>query len=358
MNLVKKIIKNGISQWAKLFLNNLKYRRATKVSRILITLTILLYFGGIISFVFGIFFSEEWINESIPIKFIYTGIVIPVFIIAVSFLIQIIAIILDFYDRVTIYTEQSKFLSALEKCSIKTNIHRLFLSHLVDQWQDDVDHLNKGLISIHHNYWEACANFFEYATQLIECTSSVPLVWWDKDSPECDQNLLKYKELQKKIFISRGIKVNRTFILEKKPQNELFFKVIQNQLNEKFYLYYIKLYDIEIDIDLKEKLLTDFLLMDNKLLMVGKFQEGNRSVYYYDFHILSDFLEDPNIHLPDIGKIFINPEKVHLLNLRELQKNMYLQQHRKPIYEYDDFLTGSYKAIIDSILLNKKIGRY
>ncbi|NQU87278.1 MAG: hypothetical protein HQ541_16105 [Mariniphaga sp.] len=345
----------------KVVLNNLKYRRASKVSRILITFTILFYAGGILSFVFGIFASDEWINKTIPTTFILTGVVIPILLISFAFLIQIIALILDFYDRVTIYTEQSKFLSALENTSIKTNIHRLFLSHLVEQWQNDVDYLTKGLISIHHNYWNACSNFFDYANQIVECTSSVPLEWWDKDDENnCDSELLEYKELQKSKFISRRIRVCRTFILSERPDSNLFFKIVKEHLLEKIYLYYIKLYDLDLDKESRNNLQTDFLLMDNKLLMVGKFQEEKRNVYYYDFHIMTEILDTFNIHKEDLTKIFKDPTEIAVkqLNVNDLHGNLLIRQHRKPIYEYDDFMSGDYSAIINGILTKTKRGKY
>lgn len=352
-----KRIFNWIISKVKSGLKTLKYRRASKGNLILIIFTCILYAAGVISFVFGIFGSDEWLNKTIPTSFVLTGIVIPIFLISLAFLIQIIALVLDFYDKVATYTEQSKFLKALENTSVKTTIHRIFLSHLVEEWQKDVDVLSKGRISIHRDYWHACSNFFDYAKHFAECTSAVPLEWWDRDNAGSDKGLLEYKEIQKSKLISRGITVRRTFIFTERPDKDLFTKIVEEQLNDKFDLFYIKLYELALPEELKNNLLTDFLLMDNNLLMVGKFQEGKRSVYYYDFHILSESLDSFKEHKDDLNKVFSDPKKIITENISvdKIPSQLFIRKHRKPIKDYDDFI-ADYQPFLKEIL--KRRGDY
>ncbi len=340
----------------KKFVSLIKFKRASKASKVLIVFTSLLYLTGIVSFIIASFTSDEWVNGLISARFVLTGIVLPIFLISIAFLIQMIALILDFYDRVAIYIEESKFLTALENTAVKTGMHRLFLCHLIEQWRNNTRQLTKGLLSIHHDYWTACSTFFEYGRYIAECTSVIPLSWWDEDSEDCDAKLLEYKEIQKSVLIRHNVTVRRTFVLTEMPNNDLFFKIVIQQLVEGFQLFYIKLYNLKgLESDLLDKLKTDFLLLDDIILMVGKLPEKTRSLYYYDFHILKEAINSYELHKGDIEKVFSKPEGVITgqFSVHELSSYLHIRQHRKPIKEFDAFSVAKYKAPIDSILKSR-----
>ena len=325
----------------------------SRFHRQIIYTTVLLYSLGVISLVVGLIFSQEVLLKQIPISFLVWVILVPIFILALSFIVQITALMLDFFERVKTFEEQSSFMKSLEMSNFNSNFNRLFITILLEQWKKDIENQNKGILTVHHDYWEICSQFFEFSYNTVECTSVIPLEWWNESSPHHDVSLKKYYDLQTQKLIGRKIKVRRTFILSEPPNDiNLFIRLVCQQIANGFEIYYIKLYEAIRDPILKNRLMTDFLLMDDKLLMVGKTPYNSRSVYQYDFHIMKEITQNYSPHQTDLTNIFVDPTKVISGNskIEELVRELHIKRYRKHINLFDEFLSVPHSDTLKSVL--------
>jgi uncharacterized membrane protein (DUF485 family) len=207
--------------------------------------TIVLYVIAILSFVVGISLSHEWIHNVIPAAFVTSVVVVPIVAITFAFLVQIISLMQDSEARLDRVRSESEFLSAIERCQRQSIIQQMFLGLLLKKWGSSLKSLNAGLITIQEGYWDVCADFHALARKCVECTSAVPLAYWEKND-----ELKLYLQRQVNDLVSQRITVTRTFILGSKwskDEWEIFFRVVVSQLQQGFYVFYIALDDLGED---------------------------------------------------------------------------------------------------------------
>lgn len=256
----------------------------TKRQRFEIISVVLLYSIAGLSFFVGAIYSNEWVHRAVSTTFLVTVVVVPLFSIAVAFGIQIIALLREAREREENHRQEAHFLAALDKCRGKSIVGRNFLGHLLDQWDVQMSKLSRGVVSVQEGYWSVCIELYGLAVKLVECTSSIPIDYWDDNT-----ELLKYKDIQKERLVNRGVCVRRTFILDSlTPSRELtkFLDIAISQLHEGFYIYYIDLSAVRDDA-IRQLLSTDFALIDDLILMLGRQSNMNKGVYYYDFFELA-----------------------------------------------------------------------
>ncbi len=291
---------------------------------------ILLYTVAIASITYGVLLSDEWRSSYVSTTFLISLVILPIFAISAAFAVQLLTILSDSQDRDERRSYESRFLNALENLLYGTHWQRLFLEHLIEEWLLNINNLNRGLLSIHHNYWKVCSQLYELTHYKVDCTSSIPLSLWDKDLAEHDIELLRYYESQKTLLINRGITVTRTFILpvdRDSNYDEKFKNIALSQLYDGFILFFIDLKDVEEH--LWTLLSSDLALIDDRILLLATQREYMQMVYYYDFYNLDEaernsYIFEPIMNLFDaFTNIYTNGDPLPLF-----------RRHRIPLYKY------------------------
>ncbi len=300
---------------------------------------LLLYFVAATSFTVAVLGSSEWTSGAVSRVFLVAGVLIPFVTVAFAFAVQILSLSRDARDRQARLEQEVRFLGALHRCQGGPVIRRVFLAHLLDEWDVSMGKLQQGVITIQEKYWHVCSQLFDIARQSVECTSTVPLEYWDINSPNKNEELLAYKELQRTTLVDPlGIPVSRTFILNDysdDSQVQLFFDIAIRQLNEGFRIYYVLLNECEED--LRSVLLSDLSLIDDTIFMLGRVVQSNRSVYCYEFFDLSSAGGNDKLFEP-VLRLCSNPGDVRSGHPPKLM----VTQHRKNVNEFPRLSEAKY----------------
>ena len=324
--------------------------RVGGMRRLALVSTLLLYGLAGVAFVAGIMGSNEWRYRTVPYSFLITVIMLPFLSVAISFLLQTLAFIAEDRDQWERIRGISTFLNALDRCSSGSLTQRVFLGHLLDQWNADTQRLSSGIVTVQEKYWDVCARIFELATDAVECTSAVPLSYWDEDSPDANRELLRYKDAQKEKLLQQGVAVRRTFIfgsLAASGEVEHFLRIGLAQLQEGFCVYYVDLSSVSDPHD-QTLASSDFALIDDKILMLGRMSGLNQSVYYYDFYdlqVIPGFFHTvPEQLYPDV---FRTPR--YLFERDQMGGNkgrqLTIGKYRRKITEFPSLDTAPYKHL-------------
>lgn len=306
--------------------------------------TLLLYTFAALSLLFAVYFSAEWADGGVSNKFLLSGVIFPFVAVATAFGIQIVALLRFATRREQQARSEAKFLAGLDRCHEGSIIRRSFLGHLLDQWDAHMDNLSEGVITIQKNYWSVCAELYDLARERVECTSRVPLEWWEEDGG--NKALLDYKREQIEKLINRKIPVRRTFVIEKMEEwdTRKFLDIANAQLGEGFCIYYVDL--SEVPLGKRGLLAADFGLIDDLVLMLGRQSAADRGVYFYDFFELGSSSTYPKKHRPaldlmsDSGSGFLATGHAKLL----------IEQYGKSISEFPALNEPEHKTARDAIM--------
>jgi hypothetical protein len=293
----------------------------------------------------GVLCADEWIQQSISTKFLLRITIIPFVSIAFAFGLQIISLFINAKEQEEKRKMEIKFLGAFDGCRGKSIIRRNFLGYLIDQWDMSMSNLSEGVITIQEDYWKVCSELYGLAKNTVECTSSVSINYW-YHGPEENLELLRYKEAQIRLLIKNGICVRRTFILNSlapSADTTTFLKVANIQLHEGFCIYYTDL--SSEDPSLRQLLSSDFALIDDLVLMLGRQSDINQSVFYYDFFELVSSSTYPLKHKPALD--LIHNTSVLFDGGKPIPKVVF---HRKRIDEFPLLFQPGYEEYRDSIL--------
>ncbi|MBZ5497757.1 MAG: hypothetical protein LAP85_15245 [Acidobacteriia bacterium] len=326
-------------------LNKIFAIRLSPHQRFAVWSIVILYAIATLSFLGNILSADEWRTKYVSMWFLVTVILIPFVSIAFSCAIQIVTLFMDMRSRELQYSRQSQFMAALEQCRDSSVVSRAFLTYLLQDWAVCMAKLQNGVVTIQSNYWSVCANLYDFAHDSVECTSLVPLKYWDELNPiDSNKELLDYKDLQVRKLIAHGVKVKRTFILHKSDYSvredcDRFLSIVTRQMTEGFMIYFIIVDDFDLQPELKDALLKDFALIDDKILMLGRVSGLNQSVYHYDFFELQTIQKDPALFQPAL-RVFKNPNNVVAGDRPELL----IATHRKKIDQFEKLADASYLA--------------
>lgn len=305
---------------------------------------VLLYLLAAISIFLGVLFSSEWANRAVSTAFLLATVIIPIVSIAIAFGIQVIALIREGNERGERYRLEAKFLAAIDRCHGGSIVSRNFLGHLLDQWDVQMKGLSEGVVTIQKEYWLVCAQFYGLAKSKVECTSCIPLSYWQESGG--NKELLRYKQLQIDNLIKHNICVRRTFIMNSITESnaKMFLEVANTQLHEGFCIYYIELSKIPPSQNTR-LLARDFALIDSLVLMLGRQSGINQNVYYYDFFELGSSAMYPTKHAPALN-LFSNRSDFLAGSAPELL----IEKYRVPIHQLPILKEPKYKIYSDAIL--------
>lgn len=307
--------------------------------------TLVLYTVAAVSILCNVLGAEEWRTGFISTSFLVTVILVPFLSIAASFAIQIIALFLDMRWRENEMSRRADFLAALERCRDSSVVSGAFLMYLLQDWSASMARLQSGIVTIQSDYWSVCAKLYDFAHDCVECTSLVPLKYWDEtDTASYNKELLGYKNVQAQKLVAKNIKVKRTFVLRRsdyqlKEDCERFLRVVTRQMTEGFLLYFIVLDEFDDQPELQELLAKDFALIDDKILMLGRVSGINQSVYHYDFFELPAISRDPKAFEPAL-RLFVDSNQVIARGKAEL----IVAKYRKRIDAFERLGDGAYLA--------------
>ena len=328
---------------------------------------ILLYLIAAACFVANLLYSAEWTGSHISKGFLISVVLIPIVSTSLAFGLQVISLITESRLREERERFSSRFLVAIERSQIRSVIGKSFLVYLLEEWGSAMQRLGDGVITIQKDYWRVCSQLYELTHDEVDCTSMVPMGFWDnilssserpEDSADPNLELIQYKESQRQILIEgRKISVKRTFILKREElksekQIRQFLEIVCRQLSEGFQIYYIWLDDYLEDQKIYSALAQDFSLIDNRILMLGTMWGMSKTAYLYTFYDLSSIRRNPMLFEPSL-QLMANRNKVISGELPELV----IQNIRKRIDAIECLQQDThnvYKTAIDSLIKSKK----
>lgn len=279
-----------------------------------IVTTILLYAVAVVTLLAGVVGADEWRSSYVSTRFLVTVIIVPFLALIFSYTFQVIALFADFAAKAERVRQESKFLRTLDRSHAQSKTARLFFTHLLDEWVAGMERLEQGVVTVQANYWSVCSQLYEIAKGRVECTSLVPLEdWASAYNLQTENELYGYLETQKSHLLARGIPVRRTFLLSERDgagggDLRPFFDLATRQLGEGFAVWFVDLTSIS-DPAIRATLMKDFALIDDQVVMLGRFSHTNQHVYNYDFYELPSAKHAPRLFEPAM-ELFKNPTEV------------------------------------------------
>ncbi len=317
------------------------------------TALIAIAFGTtLVSFIFGAALSTELSSGKVSAKFLFLIVILPGFSVISIFFVQTVLSRHESLVRERKSRAESTFLAALDESVSSTPAKSQFLANLLAKWHRDMDSLRQGKLTIHDTYWDVCSDLFRLAKNAVECTSAVPIEFWDSESSKWNPELDNYKRFQQRELIGKGISVRRTFVFEsfkKEDADEIevdwepFLKIALEHLKSNFAVYYLFLDEAGTH---KHDLSYDLALIDTDVLMVGRTSSINTGVFYYDFYELTPATIQSESFKPTLNGVLSNYEQ--MLSNRA-KAALRIQEHRKRIESFPALKEKAYAVDCEAI---------